>query len=219
MGWIILAVLALLALAALWLLVRPGRAGLQLIAAALCFACAGYAWQGHPDLAGAPRHAAEEHGAGESAFSAMRGEMLGRFDTADRWLTMSESYAREGDTKGAADLIRSALRQHPDNATLWIGYGNALVLHGNGLMSPAAEMAYQRAARLAPQHPAPRFFYGLSLAQGGRLDEAERVWRDLLASAPPSAKWREQVQAQIDLIERAKAMAAAQPGLRERTPQ
>src|SRR5437763_1049399 len=80
-----------LALAALWLLVRPGRAGLQLIAAALLFACAGYAWQGHPELAGAPRRPAERQAGADSAFSAMRGEMLGRFDTADIWLTMSES--------------------------------------------------------------------------------------------------------------------------------
>jgi cytochrome c-type biogenesis protein CcmH/NrfG len=140
----------------------------------------------------------------------MRGAMLGRFDVADRWLTLSEAYLQDGDTKGAADLLRSALKQHPNNATLWIGYGNALVLHGNGLMSPAAEMAYARAAKLAPDHPAPRFFYGLSLAQGGRLDDAEKIWRDLLVSAPPSARWRAAVQQQIDLIERARAIAAMQ---------
>jgi cytochrome c-type biogenesis protein CcmH/NrfG len=212
MGWAILLLLSGVALAALWLLTRPGRAGLQLIAAAILLACAGYAWQGHPGLAGEPRRPAEPQGARESAFSAMRGDMLGRFDVADRWLTLSEAYARDGDTKGAADLLRAGLREHPQNATLWIGYGNALVLHGNGLMSPAAQMAYERAARLAPNHPAPRFFYGLSLAQGGRLEEAERVWRDLLASAPPTAKWREQVQSQIDLIERARAVAAQQRG-------
>jgi cytochrome c-type biogenesis protein CcmH len=215
MGWLLLLILAGLAASALWWFVRPGTAGVQLVAAAILLACAGYAWQGKPRLVGAPHAPAAREGAAESAFSAMRGEMLGRFDTADRWLTMSETYLRDGDTKGAADLLASALRAHPDNAILWIGYGNALVLHGNGVMSPAAEMAYQRAARLAPGHPAPRFFYGLSLAQGGRLDEAERVWRDLLASSPPSAKWRAQVQAQIDLIERAKAMSAMQPGLRE----
>jgi cytochrome c-type biogenesis protein CcmH/NrfG len=210
MGWIVLLLLAALAFLAIWWFVRPGSGGLQLVAAALLFACAGYAWQGHPDLASQPRHPAEREGTSESAFTAMRGEMLGRFDAADRWLTISEAYLRDGDTRGAADLLHAALRQHPGNATLWIGYGNALVLHGNGLMSPAAEMAYQRAAQLAPNHPAPRFFYGLSLAQAGRLDDAERVWRALLAASPPSAKWREQVQAQIDLLERAKAVAAMQ---------
>lgn len=212
MGWLVLLAFGAAAAAALWLLVRPGKAGLQLIAAAILLACAGYAWQGKPDLRGDPHRAAARQGAAESAFSAMRGEMLGRFDTADRWLTLSEPYLREGDTKGAADMLAAALRQHPDNAVLWIGYGNALVLHGNGLMSPAAEMAYQRAAALAPQHPAPRFFYGLSLAQGGRLEDAERVWRELLASGTPSAKWREQVQQQIDLVERARAISAMRQG-------
>jgi cytochrome c-type biogenesis protein CcmH len=212
MGWLLLLAMAAPAATALWWFVRPGKAGLQLVAAAILLACAGYAWQGKPGLAGDPHRPAAGQRPAESAFSALRGEMLGRFDTADRWLTMSESYAREGDTKGAADVLQSALRAHPDNAILWVGYGNALVLHGNGLMSPAAEMAYRRAAALAPDHPAPRFFYGLSLAQGGRLDEAERVWRALLASAPASAKWRDQVQQQIDLVERARALAAMQRG-------
>lgn len=213
MGWIILALLAALVFGALWFFVRPGKAGLQLVAAGILLACAGYAWQGHPGLAGQPHRPAErEAPAGDSAFSAMRGEMLGRFDLADSWLTMSDSYLRDGDTQSAAELLHSALLGHPNNAFLWIGYGNALVLHGNGLMSPAAEMAYRRAAALAPNHPGPRFFYGLSLAQGGHLDEAERVWRDLLASPAPAGKWRAQVQAQIDLIERARAVAAMQRG-------
>jgi len=210
MGWLILLVFAAAAFLLLWRLVRPGSAGLQLVGAALLFACAGYAWQGHPNLAGAPKHAAAQEGGAESAFAAMRGDMLGRFDVADTWLTMSESYARAGDTRGAADMLRSAIARHPNNATLWIGYGNALVLHAGGLMTPAAEMAYERAAKLAPGHPAPRFFYGLSLAQGGRLDDAEKVWRDLLASSAPNARWRAMVQQQIDLIERAKAIAAMQ---------
>jgi cytochrome c-type biogenesis protein CcmH len=220
MGWIILALLAALAFAGLWFFVRPGKAGLQLVGSAILFACAGYAWQGHPDLRGEPHRPAElQAAAGDSAFSAMRGEMLGRFDLADSWLTLSDSYLRAGDTQGAAELLHSALRGHPNNAFLWIGYGNALVLHGNGLMSPAAEMAYRRAAALAPNHPAPRFFYALSLAQGGHLDEAERIWRELLATSAPTAKWRAQVQAQIDLIERARAVAAMQRGETPLAPQ
>jgi cytochrome c-type biogenesis protein CcmH/NrfG len=208
MGWFVLLFLALLVFAGLWRFARLERTGLQLVAAALLFALAGYAWQGRPGLAGAPKRAADQREVPESAFAAMRRDLLGQFDTADHWLTMADSYARQGDTEGAAQLIGSALRAHPDNPTLWIGYGNALVVHAGGLMTPAAELAFRRAAALAPDHPAPKFFYGLALAQGGRLDEAEAVWRALLASAPPSAQWRDQVERQIALIERARQIAA-----------
>ena len=72
MGWLILAIFAALAFAALWFFVRPDKAGLQLVAAAILFACAGYAWQGHPDLIGDPHRPAErESVAADSAFSAI----------------------------------------------------------------------------------------------------------------------------------------------------
>ena len=58
------------------------------------------------------------------------------------------------------------------------------------MMTPAAQLAFQRAARIAPDHPGPPFFYGLALAQGGNYAEAERIWRQLLASAPESANYR-----------------------------
>jgi cytochrome c-type biogenesis protein CcmH/NrfG len=141
----------------------------------------------------------------ESAFASMRRNMLGRFDTADQWLTMAEAYMRDGDTRNAADIIRAGLKAHPDNATLWVGYGNALVMHADGLMTPAAQLAFDRAAKLAPDHPGPKFFYGLSLAQGGRLAEAEQVWRNLLATAPPDAQWRAQVEQQLQLLEQERA--------------
>jgi cytochrome c-type biogenesis protein CcmH len=204
MGWLILLVLALGAFAAVWRFAGLDRAGMQLLASALLLACAGYAWQGSPGLAGAPKAPPENEEIPDSAFAQMRQDMLGRFDTADRWLTIAEGFQRRGDTQGAAGLIRSALREHPDNAILWIGYGNALVIHSGGLVTPAAELAFQRAATLAPDHPAPRFFFGLALAQSGRLDEAERIWRSLIDNAPADAPWRAQVEQQLQALEQAR---------------
>ena len=206
MGWAILLVLALGAFAAVWRFGRLDRAGLQLLAAALLLALAGYAWQGRPDLPGSPKAPPATQELPDSAFAQMRQDMLGRFDTADRWLTIAEGFQSRGDTRGGAGVIRSGLRAHPDNAILWIGYGNALIVHAGGLITPAAQLAFDRAAQLAPDHPAPRFFYGLALAQSGRLDEAERVWRALLASAPPGAQWRAGVEAQLQQLEQARAM-------------
>ena len=206
MGWAPLLVLAVAAFAAIWRFGRLDPAGLQLLAAALLLALAGYAWQGRPGLGGSPKAPPETQEVPDSAFAQMRQDMLGRFDTADRWLTIAEGFQRRGDTRGGAGLIRSALREHPDNAILWIGYGNALVIHAGGLMTPAAQLAFERAAKLAPDHPAPRFFLGLSLAQSGRLDEAERTWRQLLAAAPADAPWRAQVEQQLQALAQARAM-------------
>ncbi|HEX2763777.1 MAG TPA: tetratricopeptide repeat protein [Allosphingosinicella sp.] len=211
MAWIALILLAVGAFGAIWRFGRLDAAELQIVGAALLLGMAGYAWQGRPGLAGSPKTAAEQRELPESDFARMRQGMAGRFDTADRWLTIAESYQRRGDTRAAAGLIRSALRAHPDNAILWLGYGNALVMHAAGLVTPAAELAFGRAAVLAPDHPAPRFFYGLSLAQSGRLDEAERVWRELAESAPPDARWRSGVERQLELIDQARpARSSAQ---------
>ena len=210
MGLVVVLVLALLLLAGLWRFGRLDRAGLQLVGAALLFALAGYAWQGRPELPGSPKRAAVQHQAADTAFASLRRELLGRFDTADSWLTTAESYARAGDTVGAARLISSAIRAHPRNSSLWIGYGHALAAHSGGVVTPAAELAFQRAAALAPNHPAPRFFHALALAQGGRLDEAEAMWRSLLASPLASAAWRGAAERQLMLVDRARAMAAMQ---------
>src|SRR3546814_13836269 len=103
--------------------------------------------------------------------------MLGEFDVAAHWLTIADSYHRRGDTLNAAGVIGSALREHPNNADLWVGLGNALVLHADGMMTPAAELAFQHAAAIAPDHPGPKFFYGLVLAQAGTSAHRTSVGR------------------------------------------
>jgi cytochrome c-type biogenesis protein CcmH/NrfG len=205
MGWLIAVLLALLALGGVWRFARLDRNGVQLLAAALLLAMAGYAWQGSPGLTGSPRRPPERQHLPDSEFAAMRQDLLGRFDTADRWLTIADMYQRNGDSQSAAGVIRSALREHPRDANLWVGLGDALVIHGGGIMSPAAELAFQRAALIAPGHPGPKFFYGLALAQGGRLDEAERVWRALLVTAPPSDAWRGAIEERLRMLEQLRA--------------
>jgi tetratricopeptide (TPR) repeat protein len=97
----------------------------------------------------------------------------------------------------------SGLRDSPNDPDLWAGLGSALVAHSNGMMNPAAEQAFRRAEQLAPGHPAPRFYYGLALTQGGQFAEAERIWRQLLAEAPPDADYRQTIEQQLQAIRQA----------------
>jgi len=171
----------------------------------LLLAMAGYAWQGRPGLAGRPVPPPARMELPDSEFAETREGMLGRFDSAAQWLTLAESYQRGGDTQSGVGIIRSGLRKTPEDADLWVGLGNALVIHADGMMTPSAELAFNRAATLAPEHPGPKFFYGLALAQGGKLDEAEAIWRALLESAPEGVEWRGMVEERLALLMQARA--------------
>jgi cytochrome c-type biogenesis protein CcmH len=208
MGWLIFILLALATFVALWRFARFDKAALQFLGAGLLLAMAGYVWQGQPGLPGKPLPPPERQNLPDSAFADARGDMLGQFDSAARWLTIADSFHRSGDTRNAAGVIRAGLRQHPNDPDLWVGLGNALVIHADGLMTPAAELAFQRAAKIAPEHPGPKFFYGLALAQGGKLDEAEAIWRSLLEDAPADAAWRPMVEERLAMIAQARAMGA-----------
>ena len=205
MGWLLIIILAALVFVLLWRFADFRGPPLQLLASALLIALAGYAWQGQPGLAGKPVPPPVRQKLPDSAFAGTRTEMLGQFDTASRWLTIADSYHRSGDTQNAAAIIRAGLRAHPEDADLWVGLGNALVIHAGGMMTPAAKLAFERAARLAPDHPGPKFFYGLALVQGGKLDEAERIWRSLLASAPADVSWRGMVEERLAMLVQAKS--------------
>lgn len=213
-GLVIALLLALAVLLALWRLGRVGKAGLQLLGAALFLALAGYAWQGRPGLGGQAPAAIAPPQADGTEYTRVREAMLGRFDSASRWLIIAEGYQRRGNSGDAVGIIRAGLRQNPRDSDLWTGLGTALVAHADGLLTPASELAFARAAQLAPDHPGPLFYYGLALAQNGRFAEAEAIWREILAAAPPEAEYRQVVAERIELLARlrqAMESQAAQP--------
>lgn len=205
-GWHAMIALALAAGLGLGLFLRRDKGALQFMAAALLLAVAGYSWQGRPEQPGAPKVAIAREPLPESAFAQTRQETLGRFTRAAAWLNWAESLQRRGDYLTAAQLLQAQTRRNPRDMTLWLGFGNALVLHGGGMMSPAAQLAFQRAAQIAPGHPAPPFFYAEALAQSGNYDEAERIWRELSGTPDLPAPLKTRLEQNLRLIAEARAM-------------
>jgi cytochrome c-type biogenesis protein CcmH len=189
-GWIILAVLFAASLGALALL-RVRGAVLMLAASAMLFGCIGYVVQGHPGLAGAPREAGSLQA--PIPLTEMRHAFFGNFTGGESWLAISEALARSGDTEQAVGVLQNAVGKYPRNPQLWVGLGNALVDHA-GVLTPASEYAYERAAELAPGHPAPLFFMGLALARSDDGRGALALWKQVLANAPADAEWRPMVE-------------------------
>lgn len=185
-GFLSLGLLAVAAVALLWLMRLRGPM-LTLAAAAILFGCAGYALQGNPGLVGQPRVTADRPP--PLPLTGARQAMTGQFDYADTWLNMADSLAARGRTEDAAKLLHTQVARHPGDYKLWVGLGNALTDHARTI-TPASRMAFGRAAELAPNHPAPKFFLGLAEARSGNPEEAVRLWREVLANAPADASWR-----------------------------
>lgn len=201
-GWIIAAALAIVALGGLIVIGRIPRAAWEITAAALLLGLAGYAWQGRPGLAGAPKQAGENAGAAfDEKLAEQRRGLAERYGKAGQWLMLSDSYGRRGKTKEAANVLLSGLRETPDDPNLWLGFGNALMAHADGVLSPAADYAYRRAMAIDPEGPAPRYFYGLALARAGQLKEARALWAPLAARAPEDSEIRKELELNIARID------------------
>lgn len=195
MGWIILIMLAVVSGAGLWRWGDLPRSAREPIAAALLLGMAGYAWQGRPGLPAHPVRQSTDAVPVDEALIEQRTAMGQRFGSSAAWLGAADGAMRAGLSRSAVTFIKSGLRENPKSADLWIGLGNALVAHGGGLISPAAEFAYRRAETLSPDHPGAPFFLGLAYAQSGRFDQARVAWERLMAKTPPDAPWRKGLEA------------------------
>lgn len=135
--------------------------------------------------------------------------MGGNFGDARAWLVLADAQSRQGKFATAATALSKGLETYPDDVDLWVALGNALVGHSNGLLTPASQFAYQKAATLSPDHPAPPFFLGLALATSGQLPQARAIWAELLERSPPEAEWREDLTGRLARID---ALIAQQNG-------
>jgi cytochrome c-type biogenesis protein CcmH/NrfG len=68
------------------------------------------------------------------------------------------------------------------------------------MVTPAAELAFTRAAKLSPAHPAPPFFLGLAYYQMGKPERARELWMPLLAATPEQAPWRPMLVRSMTLL-------------------
>ncbi|WP_308516806.1 tetratricopeptide repeat protein [Sphingomonas flavescens] len=196
MGWFVLGVLLAISIGLIW--IQRVRGGLLTAsAAALLVGASGYALQGRPDLPAAPAERVDKSDA--FPLTDARHAFFGHFTAAESWLRMSEALARDGKSEDAVGILQNAARRYPGDPQIWIGLGNALVDHAHGL-TPPAEMAYRRAAQLAPGYPAPAFFYGLAMARSGDREGAINMWNGILATAPPNAQWRPLVEQGVNAL-------------------
>lgn len=207
-GWLILVLLLLAVAAGLYPFARRDKGALQFLAAALLLALAGYGWQGSPDEPGRPKQAAAVSEVPDDDFAILRPHLLGRYDRAAYWMTLADADRRRGDPNAAAARLGEAVRSNPRNAGLWIAYGYALIAAGGDQPGPASQLAFERAARLAPNDPGPMFFHALALTRLPRLEayqQAFNEWRQLLPNVPEGSPYRAAIIERLAALEEARS--------------
>lgn len=159
------------------------------LALAAVAAFGGYAVSGHPLLSDAPAPPREDAARlGAAIEQAKRNLPLGGGDVS-AWLMLADTFDRVGATERGVDAMQRALVDYPRSPDLWVGLGNALVVHAEGQVTPAARLAFGRAAALDPRHPGPRYFLGLAYLQAGKPADAVAAWQALRADSPPGSPW------------------------------
>lgn len=211
MTWFFVLITILLIGWGLWRFAKMPRAMLEMTGAALLLGVAGYAWQGSPVQPGNPVKAADSQPLPELASAGLRKATSSKFGAEGEILGYADAYIKSGHSQAAVNAVRAGLLKSPNNPDLWVGLGNALVVHGDGQISPAAQFAFEKAAALSPNHPGPPFFLGLGLAQAGKLDEAGQVWRGLLSRAPDGAPWKADLETRLAEIGQMTVAKAAGP--------
>jgi cytochrome c-type biogenesis protein CcmH len=216
MSWIFVIPLALAVFALLAFALRTPRPAWEIVGAALLLGVAGYAFQGSPDLPGAPKEPVEKIAGEAAAVSVAERQKLSSGPAmSNSHLVIADALARHGQFADAAEVLRGAVEKDPRNSDAWLAMGNALVGHAEGRITPAAFYAYGKAAVAEPRSPGPPFFLGLALIQSGRFAEGRSLWADLLARSPKDAPWRADLEGRLGELD---AFMARSQGVPEVAP-
>ncbi len=206
-AWLAIAALALGAFAVAALMLKLPREAWTLFGAVLVFGLAGYAWQGSPELPGAPKPSAPSEAGTGAAMVEGRAALFSRTLPPPDYILTSDAFARRGQFADAAALLQQGLRENPQDLEGWLALGLALVGHADGFVTPAAVQAFGRAKAVDPAHPGAEYFLGAAYLRSGEIVAARNVWAGLLERSPPDAPWREGIAADVarldDMIARA----------------
>ncbi|WNO52605.1 tetratricopeptide repeat protein [Stakelama saccharophila] len=200
MGWLMFLIVGAVSVFLLFVLGVP-RLLWSLLGAAIALGGTGYALQGHPFEPGHPVEGEAEIQPIDQGLIDFRHTMFGHFTFANSYLVASDALARSGATDSAVGVVLAGIHRSPRDAALWTWLGMAYSEHDGGFVSPAAEMAFNHAMAIAPQHPGPPFFYGFALARAGRLEDARATWRRALARMPEDSPLRRDVRLRLQLLD------------------
>jgi cytochrome c-type biogenesis protein CcmH len=111
-------------------------------------------------------------------------------DEGEGWDVIAPVYMGWRRYADAAEAFRQAILLLGESPKRLAGYGQALVLANDGVVTEDARVALERASALDPDLVQPKLVLIIAKEQDGQLAAAAEAWRALIASAPADAPWR-----------------------------
>lgn len=148
---------------------------------------------GSPGLPGEPLASRVQPAAEGGSIQAMIAEVENHVahnpGDAKGWEVLAPVYMRLGRYDDAVRAWRHVIDLRGSSAEREANYGEAMVAAANGVVTADAKAAFDRAIALDKDNPMARYYMGMAAEQDGRRADAEKIWNDLIASAPPGAPW------------------------------
>jgi cytochrome c-type biogenesis protein CcmH len=112
-------------------------------------------------------------------------------DDLEGWLMLGRSYGVLGRYIEAVDALERARKLDGQDPDIIASLAENRVFATDGVVNPAAIADFEALRRIEPDHPAARFYLGLSHAQSGEYQIALDEWIDLARESPADAPWME----------------------------
>jgi cytochrome c-type biogenesis protein CcmH len=197
----------------------PGRrrwaVAAVLLVALPALSAALYGRLGRPDLPATPfagrsdREPAVADGEGAGAprlppvatmIERLEERVAGDPDDLEGWLRLGRAYELSGNPAKAAEAYGRAVALDGGDAGLHAAFAEAQILAGDGVVTPKARTALERALELEPGNPRARFYQGLALLQRGERSQALELWAGLIGDTPADAPYLAMLRGQATAL-------------------
>jgi cytochrome c-type biogenesis protein CcmH len=148
---------------------------------------------GSPQLPGQPLQArlraVHENASIATLVSQVEAHLARNPDDARGYEVLAPVYLRLGRFAEAVNARRKLLALEGETAERQSDLGEALAAAANGIVTPDAKSAFERALVLDPNDLKAKFFIGMAAEQDGDKAQAGIIWRGMIDKAPPDALW------------------------------